>query len=81
MFRVKYIKRYKDLLFRMARCEGAMRGAAYWFYVPLLMIVSGANAYFNEESAKLKKQQAKQALLGNMVFIQIVIDWLQKHYS
>ena len=40
----------------MARSEGAVRGAAYWFYVPLLMIISGANAYFFGEQAKLKKE-------------------------
>jgi hypothetical protein len=55
MFRVKYIKRYKDLLFRMARCEGAMRGAAYWFYIPLLCIVTGANEYFFGHKAIAKK--------------------------
>lgn len=66
MFRVKYIKRYKDLLFRMARCEGAMRGAAYWFYIPLIFIVSGANEYFFGDDAKLKKQKEKQALIGTL---------------
>ena len=64
MFRVKYIKRYKDLMFRMARCEGAIRGSAYWFFIPLLFIVMGANNYFFGEKAKLKKLKEKETLIG-----------------
>lgn len=53
----------------MARCEGAVRGAAYWFYIPLLCIVSGANEYFFGENAKLKKQKEKEALIGDHLII------------
>ena len=55
MFKVKHIKRYKDLLFRVARSEGAIRGSAYWFFVPMIMIISGANNYFLGDRAKKKK--------------------------
>lgn len=58
MFRVKYIRRWKDLYFRFARSEGMVRGCNVFAFTSILLMLAWLNKVYIEPKYLVPKKQA-----------------------
>ncbi len=66
MFRVKYIRRWKDLYFRMARSEANVRGCNIAIFISTIFMFAWFKSYYLEPNFdRPKRLKEQKELEGN----------------